>query len=256
MFKNVIVRTPGKSLTEGITSSPGLGKPDYALALRQHAAYIAALQSCGVEAMVLPADEAFPDSCFVEDVAVVSEKCAILTNPGADSRKGEVANIVSAIERFYTKEHVHAITEPGTLEGGDVMRVDDCFYVGRSLRTNAEGIAQFAAFLQPYGYTVVEVPLTEFLHLKTGVNYLSDNRMLVSGEFITKPEFARYEKTVIPEDEGYAANSLWVNGKVLVPADFPKTEACIREMGYTVLVVDTSEFRKLDGGLSCLSLRF
>jgi dimethylargininase len=107
-----------------------------------------------------------------------------------------------------------------------------------------------------YGFTVIEVPLTEVLHLKTGINYLADNKMLVSGEFITKGEFVSYSKIIIPKGEEYAANSLWINGTALVPAGFPQTEALIRSLGFPVLLVDSSEYRKIDGGLSCLSLRF
>ena len=136
------------------------------------------------------------------------------------------------------------------------MRVGELFYVGRSARTNDEGIRQFSAFLEAWGYRVIPVSLEEVLHLKTGVNYLSDTRLLVSGEFIDKPEFAAYHKTAIPLGEEYGANSLWINGSVIVPSGFPKTETLIRDLGYPVVTVDTSEFRKLDGGLSCLSLRF
>ena len=144
----------------------------------------------------------------------------------------------------------------GTLEGGDVMMVGSHFYVGRSARTNAEGIRQFLAILAKYGLTGSEVPLEKVLHLKTGVNYLENDDMLVSGEFVDRPDFAGYHRIVIPEEEAYAANCIWVNGTVIVPAGYPAVERAVREAGYPVLLVDTSEFRKLDGGLSCLSLRF
>lgn len=136
------------------------------------------------------------------------------------------------------------------------MMVGDHFYVGRSARTNEEGIRQFIAILEKYGLSGSEVPLEKVLHLKTGVNYLENNNMLVSGEFIDKPDFAKYNKYIIPESESYAANCIWMNGTVLVPAGYPETEKLVRSMGYDVILVDTSEFRKIDGGLSCLSLRF
>jgi dimethylargininase len=241
---------------DGITSHPELGKPDYDLALKQHAAYIRAMESLGITVRVLPADEAYPDSCFVEDVAVLSERCAVVTNPGAQSRNGEVAGIIPVLKDFYPEKDIHRIVSPGTLEGGDVMRIEDRFYVGISARTNEAGITQFVAILKPYGYTVIPIALKEVLHLKTGVNYLADKRLLVSGEFITKPEFAPYDKTVIPPGEDYAANCLWINGTVVFPAGFPAAEALLKPFGYPLLPVDTSEFRKIDGGLSCLSLRF
>ena len=243
-------------MTEGITSNPQLGKPDYELALRQHDAYIAALKSCGVSVTVLPADERYPDSCFVEDPAVITRKCAIITNPGAPSRNGEKDEIIDAIRKFFPEDKIEYIQSPGTLEGGDVMMVGDHFYVGRSARTNEEGIRQFIAILEKHGLSGSEVTLEEVLHLKTGVNYLENGNMLVSGEFVTKPEFQKYNRVEIPDEEAYAANCIWVNGTVIVPEGYPAVEAAVRSLGYPVLLVDTSEFRKVDGGLSCLSLRF
>jgi dimethylargininase len=256
LFKQVIVRKPAKSLTKGITSNPQLGKPDYGLALKQHESYIEALKSCGVEATVLEPLEDYPDSCFVEDPAVITRKCAIITNPGAESRRGEAAEILPAVRRFFPEGKIERITLPGTLEGGDVMMAGDHFYVGRSARTNQEGIRQLIEILERHGLTGSEVKLEEVLHLKTGVNYIENGNMLVSGEFISKPEFAKYNKIVIPEEEAYAANCIWVNGTVIVPAGYPKTAELISRAGYRVITTDTSEYRKLDGGLSCLSLRF
>ena len=255
-FQNAIVRRPCRAMTEGITSGIYPGKPDYELALRQHDAYIEALKKCGVDVTVLPADENFPDSCFVEDPAVLTEKCAIITNPGTDSRNGEKVSIEEAVRAFYPDDKIEHITEPGTLEGGDVMMCGDHFFVGRSGRTNAEGIRQFTEILEKYGYTCSEVKLEEVLHLKTGVNYLENNNMLVSGEFTDKPEFASYNKVVIPEEEAYAANCIWMNDTVIVPEGYLAVLAAVKSMGYKTITVDTSEYRKLDGGLSCLSLRF
>ena len=256
MFKNVIVRRPCRAMVEGITSAPELGKPDYELALKQHDAYIEALKKCGVEVTVLEACERFPDSCFVEDPAVITRKCAIITNPGAMSRNREAEMIIPAIRKFFSDDNIEYIVDPGTLDGGDVMMVGDHFYVGRSARTNEEGIRQFIAILEKYGLTGSEVPLEEVLHLKTGVNYIENNNMLVSGEFVTKPDFEKFNKILIPEEEAYAANCIWVNGKVIVPEGYPAVEKAVRDAGYEVILVDTSEYRKLDGGLSCLSLRF
>ena len=196
MFKNVIVRKPAKSMVDGITSAPELGKPDYDLAVKQHDAYIEALKQCGVEVTELEALEDYPDACFVEDVAVVNRKCAIITNPGAASRNGEKEYIVDAIKKFYDEEHIAYIQNPGTLDGGDVMMVGDHFYVGRSARTNEEGIRQFIAILEQYGLTGSEVTLEEVLHLKTGVNYLENNTFLVSGEFIEKEEFKNAKQII------------------------------------------------------------
>nr|WP_315024935.1 arginine deiminase family protein [uncultured Aminipila sp.] len=256
MFNNCIVRRPCKAMVEGITSAPELGQPDYELALKQHDTYIEALKQCGVTVTVLDALEQYPDSCFVEDPAVITSRCAIITNPGTDSRNGEKSEILPAIKKFFKDEQIEYITAPGTLEGGDVMMVGDHFYVGRSARTNEEGIKQFIAILQKYGLTGSEVPLEEVLHLKTGVNYIENNNMLVSGEFIDKSDFAKYNKIIIPDEEAYAANCIWMNGKVIIPEGYPAVEKAVKDAGYEIILVDTSEYRKLDGGLSCLSLRF
>ena len=202
MFHNVIVRKPSKTLMEGITSAPELGKPDYELAVKQHDAYIAALKKCDVEVTELEPLEEFPDSCFVEDAAVVTCKCAIITNPGAASRNKEPEYIVDTIRKFYADDQIEYIKAPGTLEGGDVMMVGDHFYVGRSARTNEEGIRQFIEILEKYGLTGSEVTLKEVLHLKTGVNYLENNTFLVSGEFVDKDEFKDAKKDCNPGRRG------------------------------------------------------
>ncbi len=256
MFNNVIVRRPARSLVDGITSAPELGKPDYELALKQHDAYIEALKSCGVQVTVLEALEEYPDSCFVEDTAVLAKKCAIISNPGAETRRGESALMVDTIKKFYSDDQIEYIKSPGTMEGGDVMMVGDHFYIGLSARTNEEGCRQFKEALAKYGYTCSVVSLEEVLHLKTGVNYVENNNMLVSGEFIEKEDFKSFNKIIVPVEEAYGANCIWVNDTVIVPEGYPTVEKGIRDAGYKVIVTDTSEYRKLDGGLSCLSLRF
>ncbi len=255
-FEHVIVKTPCKAICNGITSAPELGQPIYEKALQQHEAYIQALKSCGVQVKVLDSCERFPDSCFVEDAAVITRKCAIVTNPGALSRNREAEMMIPTIKEYFPENKIAYIVDPGTLDGGDVMMVGDHFYVGRSARTNEEGIRQFIQILEQYGLSGSEVTLEEVLHLKTGVNYIENQKMLVSGEFVDKPEFEEFEKIIIPEDEAYAANCIWVNDKVIVPKGYPKVTQLVEDAGYEVVLVDTSEFRKIDGGLSCLSLRF
>lgn len=256
MFHHVIVRRPCPSVCEGITSAPELGKPDYEKALKQHDAYIAALKKCGVEVTVLEAMDQFPDSCFVEDTAVLTPNCAIISNPGAPTRQKESGYMVDTIKKFYQEDQIETITAPGTMEGGDVMMVGNHFYIGLSARTNEEGCRQFIAALEKHGHTGSIVPLEKVLHLKTGLAYLENNNLLVAGEFCEKADFAKFNKIEITVDELYSANCIWVNGTVLVPAGYPKTLAAIQKAGYPTIEVDTSEFRKIDGGLSCLSLRF
>lgn len=256
MFKNAIVRTPARSISLGITSAPELGQPIYEKALEQHAKYIEALKETGVEVTVLPALEEFPDSCFVEDVAVLTKAGAIITNPGAGSRNREIDHILDTVKQFFPEDKIAYIQAPGTLEGGDVMMVGDHFYVGRSARTNEEGIRQFVEILRGWGLDGEEVPMKEFLHLKTGVNYLENGNMLAAGEFLTSPTFEKFNRVEVPAEEAYGANCIWMNDFVVVPEGYPTVEQAVRDMGYKVLIVDTSEYRKIDGGLSCLSLRF
>lgn len=256
MFRHVIVKTPCAAMIHGITDHPELGAPVYEKALKQHKAYIETLKQCGVDVTVLPPDEAYPDSCFVEDAAILTRHCAVITNPGAPTRKGETPAVEQAVKKFYPEDKIFHIKAPGTIEGGDVMMCGEIFYVGLSARTNEEGVRQLAAILEPFGCKVVGVPLTEVLHLKTGVVYLENGVMLAAGEFLTKPAFEGYTKIEIPADEAYAANCIWVNGTVIVPEGYPKVLAAVQEAGYKTLVCDTSEYRKIDGGLSCLSLRF
>lgn len=254
MFRNAITRTPCEAMVKGITAHPELGRPDYSLALRQHAAYVAALEACGLKVQVLPKDEGFPDSCFIEDNAVCTGKFAIVSRPGADSRRGEIAGLDPILRTYY--DDVDAIKAPGTLDGGDVMMVGDTYYIGLSARTNREGADQFIAALAKRGYKGVAARMPETLHLKTGLSYLEDGWLCVTDDFAADPLFKDFKHIRIDPAESYAANSLRVNDRVLVPAGFPKAAAAIRAAGFSVLEVDTSEYRKLDGGLSCLSLRF
>jgi len=254
MFKNAIVRRPGRSLVDGIASAPELGKPDYKIAIKQHDDYIEALKFCGLEVTELQADERFPDSCFVEDVAVCTKKFAMIAKPGASSRRGEEKEIIEVIKKYYN--NLEYIKEPGTLEGGDVMMVGDHFYIGLSKRTNREGAKQLIEVLKKYGMSDSIVEISEMLHLKSGLAYLEDNILLVTGEFINNLEFKKFKKIMIEEEEIYSANCIRVNDYVLVPAGSPETKEKIKAAGFKVIVVDTSEYRKVNGGLSCLSLRF
>lgn len=256
MFKNCIVRRPSKSMVEGITSAPELGKPNFEVALKQHDDYINALKACGVDVTVLEGMEEFPDSCFVEDVAICTKKCAVITNPGAASRNKEILGIAPAIKKFYPEDKIYNINFPGTLDGGDVMMVGDHFYIGLSERTNEEGAKQLIEILNQHDMTGEAVSLSEVLHLKTALAYLEKGNLLVGGEFITSGVFEKFNKIIVPEEEAYACNCIWINENVIVPKGYPKTQKAIEEVGYNTIIVDTSEYRKLDGGLSCLSLRF
>jgi dimethylargininase len=253
MFRNAIVRVPCSGIINGLTSS-NLGKPDYSTAMEQHSKYIETLKLLGLRVKILNSDEKHPDSTFIEDVALCTSKCAVITNPGAESRRSEINGMRQVLEEFYNI--IEAIMLPGTLEAGDVMRVDDHYFIGISNRTNIKGAGQLINILEKHGMTGSMVTLDKGLHLKSGVSYLENNNMIVSGGFKAKKEFSGFNRIEIDEDENYAANSLWINGKVIVPYGFPKTRKKIEKAGYETIALDVSEFRKVDGGLSCLSLRF
>ena len=253
MFTKAIVRTPGRSVINGVTTA-GLGKPDYCKALEQHRDYIKALRLCGLDVIVMPPDEAYPDSTFVEDCAVLTEKFTIIGNLGIKSRKGEESSIAKILREYYS--NITQITEPGTLEGGDVLRVGDHFYIGITRRTNVEGAERLISVLSELGYTGSTVHVTRSLHLKTGVACLDSNEIVLAGEFIGNQVFGDFKSIIIDDDESYAANCVRINKHVLMPAGYPKAMRKVEAAGYSVVEVDVSEFRKIDGGISCLSLRF
>ena len=254
MFTNAIVRTPGRSIVKGLSDSKTLGLPKYEEAMIQHQSYIDALTKCGLDVLVLEPCEEYPDSTFVEDVALITPNCAIITRPGVPSRRGEVHEIGFLLKQKFN--NIEAIEAPGTIEGGDVMMIGDHYYIGLSERTNLEGAKQIIQILSKYGMSGSTISLNKVLHLKTGLSYLEENNLVVCGEFINDALFRRYNPIEIPEKESYAANCIWVNESVIIPLGYPTTKQRITNAGYPVIETDVSEFQKLDGGLSCLSLRY
>jgi dimethylargininase len=252
-FTKAIVRIPCENMIKGL-STANLGIPDFSIALIQHQEYVWALQDCGLAVSILPPNNNFPDSVFVEDTALITPHGAIITNPGATSRRGEITDIKMAVKDFY--DNMEHISEPGTLEAGDVMMCGNLFFIGLSERTNEAGAGQLISILEKYGMSGSIVEIANMLHLKSGVSYLEQNTLLATKEMQNHPAFADYNIIPVPANESYAANSLWINGTVLVPEGFPVTLKRIQEAGYKTISLDVSEFRKLDGGLSCLSLRF
>ena len=252
-FKIAIVRIPGKSVINGL-SEAGLGKPDYEILLQQHREYCKTLEYCGINLIRLPPIEEFPDSCFVEDTSVVNKELAVITRPGALSRRGETEHIAPIISEHFNV--VKMITSPGNLDGGDILQIGKRYFVGLSKRTNIKGATQFQKFQEEVGFNVSLIPLREFLHLKSGINALDSKTVLTAGEFINSSSFAEYDQIIVPSSESYAANCLNINGTIIIPAGFPQLLQKIRDRGYVTKEIEMSEFQKLDGGLSCLSIRF
>ena len=256
MFRNAIVRLPGRNFEDGLTSGK-LGKPSYAKALEQHAAYRSALERCGLRVLALEADSQHPDSTFVEDTAIVTSRSAILARPGAESRRGEVAGIREALEGFFRV--FHRIEAPGTLDGGDICEAGSHFFIGVSYRTNEDGARQLAEFLAGDGFSssIVDIRgMKGILHLKSGLGCVGKNNLVVWDSMADLPHFRGYDLIRVAPDESYAANCVRVNDCVLLPAGRPCLESALKERGYKTLPLDMSEFEKMDGGLSCLSLRF
>jgi len=256
LFRNAIVRVPGSNFAEGLTAA-GLGVPLYDNVVQQHSRYREALEECGLTITALDADLRYPDSTFVEDTAVLTPRAAILTRPGASSREGEVAAIRETIRSFFPA--TLEIEAPGTLDGGDICEAEGHYFLGLSHRTNQEGVRQLAMHLAGQGYTssVIDVRgMTSILHLKSGISYIGDNTIVAMEEMAGNELFRKYELIRVPSQESYAANCVRVNERVLVAAGNPHLTGELVERGFNPLALDVSEFRKMDGGLSCLSLRF
>jgi dimethylargininase len=286
MFTRAIVRTPGPNFAEGLTTAE-LGQPEYQLALQQHEAYCAALEQCGLSLIRLEPDPDYPDSTFVEDVAVLAgalpdgrataSSAAILTRPGAPSRAGEVESIRKPLAEFFPQ--VFEIEAPGTLDGGDICQAGAHFFVGVSERTNEAGASQLGEFLQQAGYasTLIDIRRSapaaaatgsipksvpgaiatgSLLHLKSGIAYLGDNRLAMIESLAGLNEFLGYDLVLVDQAESYAANCIKVNNHVLIANGYPNFAAKLRGLGYQTIALNVSEFQKMDGGLSCLSLRF
>jgi dimethylargininase len=256
MFTKAIVRLPASNFADGLTTV-SLGTPDFAKTIAQHDRYCEALRECGLALTHLDADPRYPDSTFVEDVAILTERGAIMTLPGAASRAGEVAHMRTVLPAFYAE--LAEIVAPGTLDGGDICEAGEHFVIGISLRTNEEGARQLARWLEKLGYTASFVDIRQtpgILHLKSGISYIGDNRMVVIDALADDPALQSFDLIRVAPAEDYAANCVRVNRHVLMASGFPLLEAQLRALGYPVLALDMSEYQKMDGGLSCLSLRF
>jgi len=256
MLSRAIVRPPGPTFAEGLTSVRS-GVPDFGRALEQHEAYCAALQQCGLTLTWLEPDEDYPDSTFLEDTAVITERGAVLTRPGAVSRIGEVTRVNEVLQQFYSE--LHSIHAPGTIDGGDVCEADREFFIGISQRTNEAGARQLAELLKSFGYpsSLVDIRgVKGILHLKSGLGYLGNNQLVAIEGLVEREEFRNYDLVRVNAGEEYAANCVRVNDRVLVAAGYPAFEEVLRGLGYHTIALEMTEFQKMDGGLSCLSLRF
>jgi len=285
-----IVRPPASNFADGLTTAR-LGEPDYERALTQHEAYCRALERTGLSLIRLPPDSTHPDSTFVEDTAVIvkasdssasdahalpvehhardaragtglgpatAPPTAVLTRPGAASRLGEIESLRTALQQFFPS--LQEIGAPGTIDGGDVCEAaGNHFFIGLSQRTNEAGAQQLAKMLKHLGYTSTTVDIRNvagLLHLKSAMAYLAHNHLVVTESMADREEFANYDLVGVNSGDDYAANCVRVNEHVLIAAGYSLFESKLTRLGYQTIAVEMSEFQKMDGGLSCLSLRF
>lgn len=253
-FSHAICREPAGTVVDGLRAVD-TGAPDPALLRRQHDDYTAALRATGATVEVLPALPEYPDSVFVEDAALCLPEGAVVMRPGAPSRLGEAAAMAPHLARHYGD--VRIIAGPGFIEGGDVLVTEREIVAGRSARTDAAGIAGLARLVADWGWTVREVATPpDVLHFKTDCGLLGPETVLATARLVASGCFAGYEVVTTAPGEEAAANAVRVNDVVLLPAGFPRTADAVDRAGFAVREIGNSEASKLDGGMSCLSLRF
>ena len=248
-----IVRLPSPALSACALTFLERRPIDFAQAVEQHRAYVHALESAGVAVTVLPAEPDLPDAVFVEDTAIVLDECAVIARPGIDSRRQETATIAAALGQDRPLVHISA---PGTVEGGDVLRIGRTIFVGRTPRTNDEGIRQLATAAEPHGYEVIPITPTGCLHLKSAVTYAGMETVVVNPEWVDVDLFSRWQCVPVATEEPYGANVLVVGNRVHTAASAPLTRKKLDALGFETQALDTSEFEKAEAALTCLSILF
>jgi dimethylargininase len=228
---------------------------DYGRAVRQHDSYESVLRELGCELVVVPAAHEMPDAVFVEDTAVVVDEVAVMTRPGAESRRGELAGVEAVLQRYRRIERLQA---PATLDGGDVFRVGRRLFVGRSSRTNDDGVAQLRALVGKHGYTVDAVDMHDCLHLRTAVSAIAENALLGNSAWVVRRPFGDLKWIEIDPSEPHAANALWMGDAVIYPSAYPRTAQLLRthleKEGMSLHLVDADELAKAEAGVTCCSI--
>jgi dimethylargininase len=224
---------------------------DIALAQQQHQHYQSVLSSLGCEVVVVPTEPGLADSVFVEDTAIVLDEVAVLLRPGAASRLPEAAGVERVLKKHWT---LKSIQPPGTLDGGDLLRIDNTVFAGLSTRSNRSGIEQFRHIVAEYGYSVTTIETTKCLHLKSAVSEVAPGTLLINPDWVNRAAFRDFELIEIDEKEDHAANALMVGNRVVCPATFPRTIDKLVSRGVDVIPLDLSELQKAEGAVTCCSL--
>jgi dimethylargininase len=252
IIQHAIVRDPGPDAAQGLTVQSG---PPLCLEQlhHQHAAYCDALAALGVKLIRLDPAPGFPDAYFVEDTAVVTPEIAIIARSGALQRRGEEQSVARVLGRY---RNLTEISAPGTLDGGDVLIVGRQVFIGLSRRTNPQGAAQLARVLARYDYRCTRVTVADGLHLKSSVTRIGDRQLLLIAPWAARPEFEDYDKILVDPLEAHACNTLWINDHLIIPQGYPRTHALLKAAGKSIVELPTRQIHRMDGGLTCLSIRF
>lgn len=251
-FTHAITRLPADSVASGLTTA-NIGAPDPERTRQQFRNYVDILLGLGLTVTTLPPAADYPDAHFVEDTAVMMPELAIITHPGAPSRRGEVDTIAPVVSRF---RHTVRMSSNAHMDGGDVLMIDKRFFIGLTSRTDEAGIREFAAAVEKFGYSVTAIEVGAGLHLKSIVNYVGRNTVILSEDSADHPAFRGFNQIVLAKEEEYAGNTLWINDTLITPSGYPDTLKKLKTLGLPIIETDTSEIRKMDGGLTCMSLRF
>lgn len=246
-----IVRGISASFRDAVVMHPAAEAIDVARARAQHAQYVDALREAGLEVVELPPLDAHPDACFVEDCALVARGTALITRPGAPSRRGEADSIAEALAATHRVAPTQA---PATIDGGDCMRVGNTWFVGQSARTNAAGAARVREVFGPLGDSVIEVPVRDFLHLKCTASRIDERAVLVAEGTVDHAAFAGFDVVTVPREEAYAANAVVVHGTAIIAKGYPATRAALERRGLRIIELVLSEIAKADGSLTCMSI--
>ncbi len=252
LFDVAFVRPPADSYVQCVSSNPDRNKIDVNLARKQHREYASVLKECGVKVIELDAIEAFPDSVFIQDPALLGARHAVVGRFGERRRRGEEAELIADLAEFENEVgELCVVASPGSLEGGDIVVSDHGIFVGESTRTNSSGITQLTAFLPDLNVTPIK---TNLMHLLCGCSYLANGDMLIAPELVDPGSFPGFQPITIPKEEAYACDALYAGErKVMIPSGFPVAVAKLKKAGYEPIELEMSEFHKGDGGVTCLS---